>query len=135
MGVIDFSNVSSGFDPIAPGTYAAKVTGIEMKQGPKGPYIKWEMTLSDPELSTRKVWYNTSLSPQSLWNLKQMLLEAFSFSAEELSTSFDTDTLLDLVGTDVAVVLVDDEYQGNPTTRVAAVKHESQAGDSSTPLV
>ena len=135
MGVIDFSNVASGFEPIEPGTYLANLTSLEMKQGPKGPYIKWEFTLSEGEHANRKVWNNTSLAPQSLWVLKQILKDAFKFSDEELSGNFDTDELTELVGQEVAVVLTNEDYQGQTQTRVVAVKGSEYASDGGLNLV
>lgn len=47
---------SSDFDLIPEDTYAGVITGTEVKAGPKGPYIKVEVTLHGEGFRGRKVW-------------------------------------------------------------------------------
>ena len=81
------------------------------------------------------MWNNTSLAPQSLWVLKQILKDAFKFSDDELSGNFDTDDLNELIGQQVAVVLTNEDYQGQAQTRVVAVKGPEYASDGGLNLV
>lgn len=51
--------VSSGFgDPLPIGFYNGVITGAEVKSGPKGPYIKVEVTIHDEDYRGRKTWKN-----------------------------------------------------------------------------
>jgi hypothetical protein len=47
---------SSDFDLIPEGDYNGAITGAEVKSGPKGPYIKVEVTIHDEGYRGRKVW-------------------------------------------------------------------------------
>ena len=51
---------SSDFDLLPEGTYNGAITGAEVKMGPKGPFIKVEVTVHDEGYRSRKVWRNAA---------------------------------------------------------------------------
>jgi len=50
------------YTPITPGPYAGIVEALELRQGPKGPYVAWTFVLAEGEFKNRKVWNNSTLS-------------------------------------------------------------------------
>ena len=130
MGMhVDFTGVSSGFEKIEPGTYLARVTKIEqrMSQANK-PYLNWEFQIVGGEYDNRKAWYITSLAPNALWKLKDMLINAFGKSKEELAGEFDFDET-EFIGEEVALIIGEEEYNGEMRDRVLDVKDASVADD------
>lgn len=80
---------SSSFDPLPEGPYVAKLTGVEVREGQKGPYWSWEFSVVEPDdHENRKLWTNTSLSDSAAWKLKEVF-EAFGVAADT-----DTDELI-----------------------------------------
>lgn len=130
MGIhVDFTGVSSGFEKIEPGTYLARVSKIEqrMSQAQK-PYLNWEFTIVGGEYDGRKAWYMTSLSPNALWKLKEVLINAFGKDKEDLAGNFEFDET-DYIGEEVALVIGEEEYNGEMRDRVLDVKDASVADD------
>lgn len=128
MATIDFSNVSSGFEELEPGTYIARVAKIEEKKSQNGnPYLNWELDIQGDN-SNRKAWYITSLLPQALWNLKATLKDAFGFTDEELSSStFEMSQIFDLVGQECAAILEPDTYNGKVRTKCTSLQNVAVA--------
>lgn len=130
MGIhVDFTGVSSGFEKIEPGTYLARVGKIEqrMSQANK-PYLNWEFTITGGQYDGRKAWYMTSLSPNALWKLKDVLINAFGKDREDLAGDFDLDTE-ELIGEEVALIIGEEMYNGEMRDRVLDVKDPSVADD------
>ena len=126
---VDFTGVSSGFEKIEPGTYLARVESIEQKMSQAGkPYLNWKFNLVGGEYDGRKAFYMTSLSPNALWKLKDTLINAFGFSKEDLAGAFDID-VEDLIGQECALIIGEEEYQGEMRDRVLDVKDSSVAAD------
>lgn len=126
---VDFTGVSSGFEKIEPGTYLARVESIEQKMSQAGkPYLNWKFNLVGGEYDGRKAFYMTSLSPNALWKLKDTLINAFGFSTEDLAGAFDID-VEDLIGQECALIIGEEEYQGEMRDRVLDVKDASVAAD------
>jgi len=59
---------ASGFEPLPIGWYNGIITGGEVRNGPKGPYINVETTIFDEEGEhhKRKVWGMSSFSDKAL---------------------------------------------------------------------
>lgn len=126
---VDFTGVSSGFEKIEPGTYAARVEKVEQKTSQAGkPYLNWTFNLMGGEYDGRKAFYMTSLAPNALWKLKDTLIKAFGFSKDDLSGVFDLDTE-ELIGMEVALVIGEEEYQGEMRDRVLNVVDPSAADE------
>jgi hypothetical protein len=125
MAVVNFSNVSSGFEPIEPGEYCARVDKVEEKIGQSSgkPYLNWTFEIFDNEVyKGRKCFYMTSLQEQSLWVLKKVL-QAIGFSDDELNRDVElNDLLVDAIGMECIVKIDQEEYQGEMRDRVVDVK-------------
>ena len=130
MGVrVDFTGVASGFEKIEPGTYLARVKKIEQKMSQaQKPYLNWTFVIVGGDYDGRNVFYMTSLSPNALWKLKDTLIKAFGMEKEELAGEFDLDTE-SLIGEEVAVVISEEEYNGEMRDRVIDVVDASAADE------
>ena len=132
MGLrVDFTNVESGFEPIPEGEYEATVYSCEVKTGQTSgqPYLNWQFKLQGGEFDGRRVFYITSLQPQSLWNLKKLLI-ALGYNAEDLKGSLDLEPIMaEVPGIECVVVIGHEEYNGETRDRVLDVK----AAKSSSP--
>jgi len=135
MGIrVDFTGVSSGFEKIEPGTYLARVKGIEQKMSQAGkPYLNWSFTIVGGTYDGRVAFYMTSLAPNALWKLKDTLIKAFGFTKEDLAGEFDFDPI-DLIGQECALVVGEEEYQGEMRDRVLDVICSSAADEGPTLL-
>lgn len=131
---VDFTGVSSGFEKIACGTYLARVEGIEEKMSQAGkPYLNWKFNIVGGEYDGRKAFYMTSLAPNALWKLKDTLIKAFGYTKEQLSGAFELD-VTDLIGQECALVVGEEEYQGEMRDRVLDVI-DASAADGGMPLL
>ncbi|MBT9168105.1 MAG: hypothetical protein DDT19_01450 [Syntrophomonadaceae bacterium] len=133
MGVrVDFTGVSSGFEKIEPGVYLARVKKIEqrMSQAQK-PYLNWVFVIIGGDYDGRNVFYMTSLAPNALWKLKDVLAKAFGYSRRDLAGEFDLDTEA-LIGEEIAVVIGEEEYNGEMRDRVIDVVSASAVGEGPT---
>lgn len=98
---VDFSNVEAGLEV---GEYQATVAEITQEEGPNGDYFKWKFQIKDGGIA----YYNTSLTPQSLWNLRK-LLEALGVDVPASSFDIDFD---DLKGRELTIKIDEEEYDG-----------------------
>lgn len=131
---VDFTGVSSGFEKIEPGTYGARVEKIEQKMSQNNkPYLNWTFQLMGGDYDGRKAFYMTSLAPNALWKLKDTLVKAFGYTKEDLQGEFELDET-DLIGVEVALVIGEEEYQGEMRDRVMDVL-DSSAADSGPQLI
>lgn len=67
---VDFSDVEDGFKVINDGEYNIEVTKVESKEGDEFDYFAWTFALDG---GVGRAYYNTSLNPNSLWNLRNVL--------------------------------------------------------------
>ena len=98
--------------PVPAGNYVCRVADGEVKEGPKGKYIKWTLDISEGEFAGQQLWNNTSLIPDAQFGLKRFL-QACNF--EWGKASFDT---ADVIGCEVMVKVVQDMYEGEPKNKV-----------------
>lgn len=105
-------------------SYHVKVVKVEEKEGPKGPYLNWELEVVSGEHKGSKVWNITSLTDKSLWILKQWLeaLEAdVPEEAEEVAAE-------DYEGLELRITVKHDEYEGKKRPKIS--DFEALSGDS-----
>lgn len=69
---VNFSGVEAR-TAIPDGQYHARVAEADLEEGAKGPYIKWVFEIMEDKYKGRKVFTNTSLTDQALWNLRNLL--------------------------------------------------------------
>jgi hypothetical protein len=112
---VDFSKAEDR-QLVDEGEYAVKVVSIEEKEGDKAPYISWKFeVLDEGKFEGATLYNNTSLSDQSLWNLRQMM-ECMGFEVERKATEIDLDEMIDA---ELGVVVTHEDYQGSPRSRVS----------------
>lgn len=105
----DFSETQ---DPIQPGEYQVRVSGVEQRESKSGtPYLRWELTTfgsEDPKNDGRKMWHTTMLAGPGAGMLRQFYKVC---TGEKLEGSFDTEQLFGKEFT--AIVDLDDRGYTN----------------------
>ena len=119
---IDFSQVQDGFDLIPEGPVDGRLASVSQKVGQSSgkPYLEWIFDVTDDDYPGRKLYFNTSLQPQSLWSLKRMLINAFHVDEDALADNFDLDPE-DLVGIDVTLMVTHRAWNGQKRENVENV--------------
>ena len=121
---IDFTGVADGgFEAIPAGTYNATVFDIEHKESKKGnQYYSWIFKIQDGQYEGRKFWHNTTLTKESLWNLK-MVLKGMGVSREERESSQFDFQPSNFIGKPCRIVLryKEDGYNGEPENNIRRV--------------
>jgi hypothetical protein len=82
---------STSYETIPDGIYVAELVNVKISAaaGASGHhYWTWELKIADGAHENRRLWYTTSLSPQSEWVLKGAF-DAFGFTANS-----DTDEMI-----------------------------------------
>ena len=130
MGItVDFTGVQSGFEPIPEGKYEATVFQVEQKTSQAGnPYLNWQFKIQGGDFDGRRMFYMTSLTPQSLWKLKQVL-HRLGYTDEQLEGEFELD-LADLPGLECTIVVGHEQYNGETRDRVLDVLEAGNADDT-----
>ena len=106
----------SGFTPLEPGIYPAKVYKVEVKTSQKSgqQYLAWEFILTDG--SKRHLWLNTSLQKQALWRLARILAVFGVLPDGEFEFKS-----ADFVNRECALVVKQREYRGKIVSDVVDV--------------
>lgn len=80
---------SSGFTPLEPGTYRARLTKVDAKQSRNNnPMWVWEYEVLSEPYAGRKQWNNTVLTDKALWKVAE------TFAAFGVPVETDTDELI-----------------------------------------
>jgi hypothetical protein len=113
---VDFSEVESQDFSLPNGPYILAVTSVEKKRSESSgnDYLAWEYKVSEGKHKGKKVWDNTSLQPQALWRLRN-LLEAMGMEIEDGEMDIDLD---ELAGELVGVEIENEKYQGKNKARI-----------------
>ncbi len=102
----NFDEVGVGFEPIQPGRYSATVTSADVRatKDGSGKLIVWELTILGPTENGRRLWLNTALKKEALWNLKGFLSAC---GAKFDEGGFNTE---DVIGLKVDINVEQEEY-------------------------
>ena len=117
---LDFSGVEDGFKNVEkPGKYNVKITKVEAKKGKDSgkPYLNWELQVLDGEYKGARLWYITSLSPQALFNLRN-LLTAAGIEVPKSMVKIDLDSV---IGRIVTAKVIMETYNGEERPKVKEV--------------
>lgn len=111
---VDFSNVSEGGGFRVPaGEYIVKVKNVEQKVGQDSgkPYLNWELEIisGDKSAKGKTLYYKTSLQPQALFNLRNVLI-ALGVDVPKKAMNID---LAKLKGKIMGVIVDDDEFRND----------------------
>jgi hypothetical protein len=123
---VNFADVDS-FEPLPEGSYDIEVDKVEVRRNKAddGDYLNWELVVIDGEYENRRLWMITSLKPQALFRLKQVLLDLgiIDEDEEEMDLEWDDDVEPTTSG---GPLLLYPELQG--LEAVAQVKNEMYDG-------
>ena len=109
---------------VAEGEYNVEVVAVEEREGQNAPYLAWELKVVGGKFDGAKLYHNTSLAPQALWNLRG-LLEAIGVDVPDDDTDMDTD---DFLGKTCGVVIEHETYEGKKQARITDI-HPAAEGD------
>lgn len=112
---VDFTGVETRV-LLPEGVYNAKVDEIRLEDNDGKPYLSWKFKTidDDPKLNDKPLYNNTSLQPQSLWVLGQ-LLETLGVERPDGPMDLDFD---ELIGLELGLVVEHEEYQGKNRAKV-----------------
>ena len=114
---VDFTGVEAGGVVLPEGNYEVKVVEVESKTSDNSgnEYLSWEFQVVSPEKHKgKKLYHNSSLTPQSLWSLRG-LLEQLGVETPDEPTELDLDDLIDrTVGAEVQ----HEDYNGKNKARI-----------------
>jgi hypothetical protein len=116
-----------------PGIYNAKVVKVEQRIGQESqqPYLAWEFVVTQEGMPNRHCWTNTSLQPNALWKIRQILqrlgVEVPKSGQQELP-------LMQLVDLPCRVSIKHEMYNDAATERVADVLSPGAGTPSGVPF-
>jgi hypothetical protein len=137
------------FEAIPSGRYILRLADYEMrsvKEGaklPEGtPMINWEFNVvneaktGDEKYRNRKIWLNTAIHPKTLFNLKNLLRASGKYTEDELVGEIDFEPE-DILGSEMAAVVAQREYQGNTVNDIKRLipLSEEEGGDDASSLL
>lgn len=111
---LDLSKVE-GRVSFTEGDHLLEVMEVTQEEGSKAPYLNWKFKAAEGECEGAIVYNNTSLSEQSLWNLRT-LLEALGVEIPDSEFDIDLD---ELVGLEVMGSIELETYEGKKRPRLA----------------
>jgi flagellar biosynthesis GTPase FlhF len=94
--------------------YHVKVSEVTKEEGSKGDYLKWVFEVTEGKFEGNKVYFNTSLTEQSLWNLKN-LLTTLGVEVPNDELDIDLDELVDL---EMMAAIAHENYEGKRQARL-----------------
>ncbi len=114
---VDFSGVDKeirrggGAAHVPEGDYLLKIVSHEVRKSESSGarYINWRFTIASPKEHKGKTIYdNTSLKPEALWNLRNLIHAATGKNVAGKAVGFDPSTI---EGKTIAATLADDEFE------------------------
>jgi len=114
---VNFEGVE-GRTLVPEGDYHAKVLEVTQEEGSDSgePYLAWKLETIDDnkKLNGKNLYYNTSLQPKALWNLRN-LLETLGVEIPDDELEIDLDELVDL---ELMVTVEHEKYEGKNKARI-----------------
>lgn len=97
------------------GQHHVKVKEITVEDGEKAQYLAWVFeVMSDDKTNGTKLYTNTSLAPQALWNLRS-LLETLGVETPDSEFNLDLPAYIDL---EFTATVEHETYEGKTRARV-----------------
>lgn len=118
------------FKALPEGEYAVRVSDVQVETSENSgkQYLAWELEVSEGTHEGSKLFHNTSLQPQSLFNLRN-LLEAAGMEVPDGAMDLDLNELMNL---EFGVTVEHENYQGKDKARIVDVfslDEESDEGE------
>lgn len=120
MVKVDFSDIdrSGGSFHIPEGEYGLEIDSVERETSKNGnEMLVWMFKGKDGKAKGKTFWYYTTLTPESLWKLAN-LLEGLGLEVPEDEMDID---LAEMVGLSCTGVIADDEYEGKTRSKLVEV--------------
>ena len=113
------------------GDYLAKPVKAELRKSEKSGsrYISWRFQIVEPKKYKGKTLYDrTSLKPDALWNLRNLIFSAVGKNIAGSVLNFDPEVIY---GKTLMVTVEDDEYEGKVRSQIVDYqpKKKYKAGD------
>lgn len=124
---VDFTGVETR-KLVPENDYAIKPVEISQEtSGDKNPYLAWTFEISRGDHKGSKLYYNTSLLPQALWNLRGVL-EAFGMEVPDGKMELDLKEMVE--GDYEACATVEhDTYNGKKQARITDINSIDTYGE------
>lgn len=113
---VDFSGVTTS-GAVPEDNYAVRVEDVTQEEGPKAPYLNFELKITEGKYKGKKLWHICTLSPDGLWNLRTTL-EAGGQDVPEGKMKVN---LKELKGMEFGVTTETEMYKKKPRSRVTDV--------------
>jgi hypothetical protein len=113
---------------VADGDYHVQVADVTLEQGQEYEYLKWKFRIEGPECVGGLIYYNTSFSPNSLWNLKELLIAL----GQEIPAGPGEIDPAELKGLDLDVTVENETYEGKQYPRVVEFSEHVDEGSKRT---
>lgn len=133
---IDFSGVdkeirSGGRAAHVPeGDYLAKPVNAELRKSEKSGarYLSWRFQVIEPKKYKGKTLYDrTSLKPDALWNLRNLVHAALGKNIAGKVVNFDPEVVY---GKPMMVTVEDDEYEGKIRSQIVDYQPKAKYGEA-----
>jgi len=104
---------------IPEGDYLGKIIDQELKPNNAGDskYFRWAIQVAQGEFKGKKVYLNTSLKPDALWNLRNLIHAATGKNVAGKQLDFDPEKLY---GKLIGMTVEDNEYTKDGKTKVTS---------------
>ncbi len=112
---VNLNEVEDVSKPIPAGQYLSRILKAEKATGSESgkEYIHWEVEIIEGEFKPKHLFFNTSLQPKALWNVKKLLEVAKVVINKD--GSFNTE---DAIGAEFTAVVGQREYEGKVSNEV-----------------
>jgi hypothetical protein len=130
---VNFSDVED-FEALPEGEYAVEIDKVEVRRNKAddGDYLNWEFVVLDGDYENRRLWLITSLKPQALFRLKDVLEQLDLLEGDEMELEWDDDQdvtsssgprLLypDVEGMEASIRVKNETFDGKERNRVDSV--------------
>lgn len=104
---------------IPEGDYLGKIIEAELKTSERSGsrYFSWKFQVADGKFKGKTLYMTTSLKPEALWNLRNLIHAALGKNVAGKQVDFDPEKLY---GKLVGMSVEDNEYTKDGTTRVTS---------------
>lgn len=134
---VDFGGVEkeirrgTGRVRVPEGDYLFKIIDhtVEKKEGGTTKYLRWTLQFVDGKAKGKRLRTNTSLKPEALWNLRNLIHAATGKNVAGKVVNFDPTKLY---GKIVGAAVEDDEYEGKIRSQITTFfpKDEAQVAEN-----
>lgn len=113
------------------GDYLFKIieATVHENKAQTGSYLRWKLTFHEGDAKGKSIYTNTSLKPEALWNLRNLIHAALGRNVAGKAINFDPSKLYGkIVG---ASVIDGDEYKGRIKSEIQTFmpREEVKGGD------